>query len=109
MLKEIMEKCSGLNIDEQRSITDEYAEVVFLNKEIGAWRKVLTDVLGPEIKPAGVKPSENDQDLTKDYGGIHQNQTLFKKTFDEKTVVAMLWPWQDGIHTTLKMTLVKNG
>ena len=109
MLKEIMEKCSGLNIDEQRSITDDYVELVFLNKEIGAWRKVLTDSLGPEIKPAGVEPTESDLDLTKDFGGIHDNQTLFKKALDELVVIAMLWPWQDGVHTTLKIALLKNG
>ena len=109
MLKEIMEKCSGLNIDEQRSITDEYAELVFLNKEIGAWRKVLSDILGPEAKPAGAEPSESDLDLTKDYGGIHSNQTLFMKAVEEGSIIAMLWPWQDGVHTTLKMAVVKNG
>ena len=107
MLKEIAEKCSGLEIVEQRSITDEYVEIVFFNKEVGSWRKVLTDNLGPEIKPAGTEPTKEDLDLSEDYGGIHGNQTLFKKDLDGRTVIAMLWPWQDGVHTTLKMAVLK--
>ena len=109
ILKDIIGKCSGLNIDEKRSIADDYVEIVFLNKEIGAWRKVLTDTLGPEIKPAGVEPTESELDLTKDFGGIRGNQTLFKKAFDDVIVIAILWPWQDGVRTTLKIALFKNG
>ena len=30
------------------------------------------------------------------------NQVLYRKAFGDATVLAMLWPWQDGTHTTLE-------
>ena len=108
-LKEIVEKFNELDVYEQRCVSDEYVELVFYSKEIDKWDKVLIDILGPAVKPAGVKPTKDDQDLTKDYGGIFDNQTLFKKDFDGVGVLAMFWPWQDGTYTTLKAALLKNG
>ena len=97
-----------LSVYEERCITDEYGELVLYNKEINEWNKILADILGPAIKPAGAKPTKDNLHLTKDYGGIWVDQTLFKKEFDDVTVIAMFWPWGDDIHTTLKMTLLNN-
>ncbi len=105
-LKEIVEKFKELNVYEQRSVSDEYVELVFYSKEIDKWNKALVDILGPALKPAGVEPTKDDQDLTEDYGGIFGNQTLFKKEFDGVTVLAMFWPWQNGTYTTLKAALL---
>ena len=103
LLKEIVEKCSGLGIYEKRNITNDYVELVFYNKEQDEWNRIFTDILGSAIKPTGLEPTEDDLRLAKDYGGIRINQTLFKKEFDGVTIIAMFWPWQDGMHTTLKM------
>ncbi len=102
-LKEIVQKCRMENVHEVRRITDDYVELVFYNKKLDQWNKTFFDILGPPKKPAGVKPSKEDLDLTEDYGGIWINQTLFRKEFGDSTVVAMYWPWQDEVHTTLKM------
>jgi hypothetical protein len=77
-LHEIIDKCSTLGVYEERCITDEYGELVFYNGEIDEWKKMLADIFGPAIKPAGVKPTKDDLHLTKDYGGIRVDQTLFK-------------------------------
>lgn len=106
-LKDIFEKCKGLEIDEQRVVNDEYIEVVFLNKNADQWNTLFTDSLGPAAKPAGKAASESDQKLTKDYGGIFDNQTLFKKDFNGFTLIAMFWPWGDSQHTTLKAASLK--
>ena len=106
ILKTIIEKCNALQIYEKRDINDGYCELVFDNKEIDKLEKILIEILGTATKPPGTKPTKEDIKLTKDYGGIHDNQTLFKKTFDETTVIAMLWPWQDNAHTTLKIALL---
>jgi len=106
-LKEIIEKCSKLGVYERRYVTDDYDGLVFYNRELDKWNKIFTAILGPSIKPAGVKPTKDDLRLTKDYGGINDNQTLFKKGFDDATVIAMFWPWQDGVHATLKMVSLK--
>lgn len=106
-LNEIIKKCDTLSISEMRRNSDEFCELVFYNKDIDEWNTIFADILGHAIKPAGIEPTKDDQYLTKDYGGTWFDQTVFKKEFDDVTVIAMFWPWQDGIHTTLKMALLK--
>jgi len=106
-LKEILEKYSMLTVEDERCISDDYVWLVFSNKEKNKWGEVFNDIFGPAIKPAGAVPSEDDLCLTKDYGGIRKDQTLFKKEFGDVMVIAMFWPWQDNIRTTLKMVMLK--
>ncbi len=106
-LKEIAERFEKLAIYEQRRLSDNYNELVFYSKESDKWQEVLSGILGPAVKPVGAKPSSASLALTKDYGGIHSDQTLFKGEFGSVTVVAMLWPWQDATHTTLKIILLE--
>ncbi len=42
----------------------------------------------------------------KPYGGIRPDQTLYKKVFDKYVLIAMIWPWGDQQHMTLKMPLI---
>ena len=106
-LKEILEKCRKLRIDQERSITDEYAEVTFYSSDTDEWIKMFVDIVGPAIKPKGEKPTQEDLELTKEYGGICDNQTLFKKEYDDVNVIVMFWPWQNGATTTLKIMFLK--
>ncbi len=107
MLKKIIEKCMTLNIYEKRTISDEYCELVYRNEDIEKLTDIFTDILGPVAKPPRCKPTKEDTILTKEYGGIYDNQTLFKGESQEAVIVAMLWPWSDGAHTTLKLALAK--
>lgn len=106
-LKEIVEKLSGLAIEEVRCSTENSHELVFTNEKMDEWDKIFTDILGPAVKPRGVKPTKEDQQITSKYGGIYSNQILYKKEFDDAIVLAMFWPWQDEVHTTLKLILLK--
>ncbi len=105
-LKEIIGKCDMLPVYKERRITDEYIEIVFYSKDIVRWNDIFVDVLGSPIKPKGVNPTEGDLNLAKDCGGISGEQTLFKREYDGAIVMAMFWPWQDGVCTTLKMTFL---
>jgi hypothetical protein len=107
-LREIIEKCDMLSVYEERCITDEYVELVFYNKEIAEWNKIFGDIFGPATKPVGVEPTKDDVHSAEDYGGIWADQTLFKRAFGDVIVIAMFWPWQDDIHTTLKMALLNS-
>ena len=107
MLKEIIEKCLKMDLYEKRDITDEYCELVFHNKDKNELEKMLTGILGVAIKGPNLKPTKQDALVTKNYGGINNNQTLFKKEFEDGAVIVMLWPWQDDAHTTLKAALIK--
>jgi hypothetical protein len=107
-LKEIINNFDTLSVYEERRMGDEFCELVFYNKDIDKWNTLFADILGHAVKPAGVEPTEDDQYLTRDYGGTWFDQTVFRKEFDDVTVLAMFWPWQDGVHTTLKMALLRN-
>ncbi|MCQ9208736.1 MAG: hypothetical protein NG712_05090 [Omnitrophica bacterium] len=106
-LKQLIERFNNLSVDEERTISDEYVELVFFTKDTDQWNKVLTDILGPALKPKGQQPTEGDLKLTEDCGGVHDNQTLFKKEVEGALVIAMFWPWLDGMFTTLKIACLK--
>lgn len=106
-LREIVERCSVLEVEERRHEDETYCELVFYNRDIDAWRTVFSEALGPPVKPAGQKPTKEILPLTQAYGGIRTGQTLFVREFEDVTVIAMFWPWEDDEHTTLKMGLLE--
>ena len=102
-LPEILKRCQDLRIAEERCLTDEYVELVVYSDELHAWYTIFADIMGPPISPGGMPPSANDLAVTKDYGSVWTNQTLFKRLTANGIMIAMFWPWQDGDHITLKM------
>ena len=108
-LKEIVDRCRAFEVAENRKSSADYIELVFYSKDSDKWSQALTEILDLPAKPAGVKPEEGDTVLTQNFGGIHENQTLFKKPSNAGAIIAMLWPWQDGVHTTLKLIYLKPG
>ncbi|MCK4912414.1 MAG: hypothetical protein KAS05_01685 [Candidatus Omnitrophica bacterium] len=105
-LREIIEKCESLKIYEERFIADDYYEVVFYTKDTKQWNELFADILGLPAKPYGVVPSEEDVVLTQKHGGLRENQTLFKKAIGSTLMIAMFWPWQDDVRTTIKVVSI---
>lgn len=108
-LKEIIDSCSHLKVIENRCVTNDFIDIVFINEEIEEWQRILSSFLGAARKPQGQPPSRRDLEITSKTGGIRLNQTLFEREFEEGTVIAKFWPWQDGRHTTLRMALLLKG
>ncbi len=106
-LKEVIEKCKTLDIYEERAVAGDYYEIVFFTKDTEKWQGLCESILGKAVKPAGTEPSSEDIKLTQKYGGIRSNQTLFKKQTDSMIIVAMFWPWQDEVRTTVKVAVIK--
>ncbi len=108
-LVKIVNQFSHLTVTEKRCVTDEFVDLVFLNNDLSSWFQILSAALGEPSKPQGQEPSAKDLALTSRTGGIRIEQTLFEKEFDEGTVIAKFWPWQDDCHTTLRMALLLKG
>lgn len=108
-LKEIVAYCKDLPVYEHRCSSDDFFEVVFFNSDIDQWIQLLEAFLGPSRKAAGQQPTEEDLAITADTGGIRIEQTLFEKKFENGTIIAKLWPWKDGVHTTLRMAMLNEG
>lgn len=107
-LKEIIDGCGHLKVIESRCVTNDFVDIVFSNAEIAEWQNILSSFLGTPTKPQGQPPSHSDLEITSSTGGIRANQTLFEREFEEGTVIAKFWPWQDGRYTTLRMALLFN-
>ncbi|MBU1044728.1 MAG: hypothetical protein KJ915_10075 [Candidatus Omnitrophica bacterium] len=101
--KDIIKKLDKLDIYQQRRVADNYAEIVILNSEIFICAEIMDELMGAPVSAAGIKPTEQDIADTKDFGGIFDEQTLYKKDFDRARILVMFWPWQDGEHITLKV------
>ena len=108
-LKEIIDNCTHLKVVERRCIKDDFIDLVFSNDEISEWKRVLSSYLGKPRKPQGSPPSTSDLAITSKTGGIRVNQTLFEQEFEEGTIIAKFWPWDDGRYTTLRMALLHKG
>ena len=107
-IDEILLQTKDLGIYEHRSKNDEYCELVFYSKDLNSWYDILSSALGEPRKPSGTAPTQSDLDLTSRTGGIRINQTLFEKNFGGETIIAKIWPWDDGEHLTLKMAVLFN-
>ena len=105
-LKEITDCFGELNIHEKRCMEGDFVELVFFNDEIDEWNRILTAFLGNPTKPKDQEPTTKDLELTAKTGGIRFNQTLFEKEMPDGTVIAKFWPWEDNVHTTLRMALL---
>ena len=106
-IKKLLSRAAHLESFENRIQTGDYCEIVFYSRDTSEWNRILTDILGRARKHAGVSPDAKDRDLTRQTGGIRIEQTLFEKKIGDFTVIAKFWPWKDGLHTTLKMALLK--
>jgi hypothetical protein len=107
-LDDILFQAKDLGVHERRSQSVEYCELVFFSRDLTAWFNILSAVLDEPRKPPGSEPTASDLDLTRETGGIRVNQTLFEKDFGEKSIIAKIWPWDDGEHMTLKMAMLVN-
>jgi hypothetical protein len=102
-LEPIIQQIKTLPIKELRRETRDYCEIVLANEQIDACREILESALGSPVKQAGAEATEEMVALTEDFGEIVDHQVLFSKADKEHTLIAMLWPWRDDVHTTLVM------
>lgn len=103
MIEALYEKFKQLKIDETREVSDDYLELVFYSDDLAMWHEVLKDAFGQPHKPVGEKPTKEISKITKQFGGVFGNQTFYMKKDGGQNIGAMLWPWQDDEHITLKV------
>ena len=101
--KDLIDDVKKVKIDEVRVDSSNFFEAVVARD---GFAKVATHL----EKFFGVSPwAFNDplpseiQGHINSYGGIMPGQTLYFCDSGNAIVIAMLWPWRDGLHTTLKI------
>jgi len=106
-LSDIYLQLDSLEIFDRRYLKEDYLECVFFKENFEKWDNLLTELLGPVANPFDADPSKEHLEISKAFGGVRKGQALYQKDFGDYTIIAMLWPWQNGTHITLKMPLIE--
>lgn len=101
---ELKDAVKNFSFDALRMDCDNYFEGVILKDELKKLVASLDNFFGSPAWPSSKgRLSFQAQEIIKGYGGIMSGQTLYFWNQGKNTVAAMLWPWQDGQRTTLKI------
>ena len=106
---DLKNEVKGVAIDDLREDSENYFEAVVTKDELANLTSRLEEFLGPPIRSSKTSLSAKIKDTIREFGGIQPGQTLYLFQQDSETVFAMLWPWSDRNHTTLKIVRQKQG
>ncbi len=90
-------------LDALRTDSDHYFEAVVVKEEMAKLKARLEKFLGLPAYPSKDRLLSQIEEAIKDFGGIKPGQTLYFWSEGNDVLFAMLWPWQDGWHTTVKI------
>ena len=97
--EQIKKTVKGIGFETAREDNENYLEVVIVKDKLNELLVRLDGLFGP----AQEKPSRQAEEAIRGFGGIMKGQTLYFWHQDSSFIFAMLWPWQDGEHITIKM------
>ncbi|MDD5348498.1 MAG: hypothetical protein PHT59_07785 [Candidatus Omnitrophica bacterium] len=102
-LAQIISDIKSCGFEAVRSEQPSYLEVVVTKAHIAAVTEKLNSVFGPPAWPSPNRLSNEMDAVIKNFGGIMKGQTFYFTHISGDAVFAMLWPWSDGDHTTVKI------
>jgi len=88
-----------IGFETERAEERHYFEGVLASSRLQDLSARLELLLGQAQK----EPSAAAKEAVSGFGGINKGQTLYYYGEGPNFIFAMLWPWQDGEHITLKM------
>ncbi len=100
---EVKEEVKVLNFDERRTDCDNYFEGVIAKDSLTQLGFILERLLGEPVWPSRSRLPFHVEEAIRNYGGVLGGQTLYFWTQGQDSVFAMLWPWKDGRHVTVKI------
>lgn len=100
---EVKEEVKSVNFETLRTDCDNYFEAVVIKNELDKLGERLNKFFGEPAWPSKNRLSYQMQEAVKAFGGIMPGQTLYFKNQGNEAIFAMLWPWQDGVRTTVKI------
>jgi hypothetical protein len=100
---EIKDNVKLLDFEALRTDCDNYFEGVIVKDELQKLNERLKQFFGDPAWPSKSRLSFNMQEVINGFGGIMPGQTLYFRSEGSESIFAMLWPWQDGIRTTVKI------
>ncbi len=103
IFQEILCAVQKLRCAEKRAQTERYLEVVIPQEILSQLKDLLAAYFGLPLKADGQPSSAAANSLSKPYGGIQKNQTLYFRENETIHEMALLWPWASGAFTTVKL------
>jgi len=100
---QIKKEVKDLGCETLRTDSDNFFEAVVIKEELAKLNERLKNFFGEPAWPSKDKLSLSAQETIKGFGGIMPGQTLYFKSEGKDSTFAMLWPWQDGKRTTIKI------
>jgi len=88
-----------------RADYEDYFEAVITKEKLDELNLSLERELGVPAWPSKNKLASQVQKAIEEFGGIRAGQTLYWGNQEKISLFAMLWPWQDAEHITLKMVM----
>jgi len=101
--QEIKSKLDGITYDTLRIDCDNHFEAVILKEELNKLTRRLEGFFGSPVWPSKNRLPFQIRQTIESFGGILSGQTLYFCQQGRETVFAMLWPWEDGKRTTVKI------
>jgi hypothetical protein len=93
----------AFNFEALRADCDNFFEGVIAQQELEKLSLQLKNMMGEPVFPSKSRLPYKLQETVNGLGGIMPGQTLYYKTSDTDSILAMLWPWKDGLRTTIKI------
>lgn len=100
---ELRKQIKVINLDNLRLDCDNHFEAVILKSGLDKLIERLERFFGSPAWPSKNKLTIKMQETINGFGGIMVGQTLYFRDKGNDIVFAMLWPWQDGQRTTVKI------
>lgn len=101
--EKIREEVKKLAFESLRTDSSDYFEAVIIKEELAKLHERLAGLLGAPAWPSKNGLSAEIKRKVDGFGGIMPGQTLYFRNEGKSAVFAMLWPWQDGLRTTVKI------
>jgi len=101
--EEIKKAVKEIRLDTLRLDSDTNFEAVIVKEEMDKLIALLEGFFGSPAFPSKNRLPLQIHESINAFGGIMPGQTLYYLSQGNDTIFAMLWPWQDGQHITVKI------
>ncbi|MBU1906473.1 MAG: hypothetical protein KJ923_05695 [Candidatus Omnitrophica bacterium] len=102
-ISELRKEIKSIKFDEVRKDTESYFEAVTLSLELPKLITILEKFFGLPVYPSKNELNSEAQAIADNFGGVRPNQILYFSNQEGEVIFAMLWPWSDEEHTTIKI------
>lgn len=100
---EAKSEIKAIGFDSLRTDSEGYLELVFLKAKLDVYTLKLNNIFGKIAWPSDTPVAEDVKNVIAKYGSVMAGQTLYAMQENSRVMFAMLWPWGDREHITLKM------